>query len=256
MVKLLDKKVVLITGASSGIGQACARIFAQKKYSLAIGARRIDRINTLSEELIALGAPQVYAEYLDVTNTGSIERFYSGFQKSFEQLDVLINNAGGALGLEHIVDGDPQQWKTMLDTNVMGVLLICKTFLPTMIAAKTGQVINIGSIAGHVVYENGAAYCASKHALTAISRTLKLELNEHNIRVTSVDPGMVETEFSLVRLRDEEKAKKVYQGLKPLSAEDIAECVFFAADRPKHVNIDEIIVTPIAQASVYKVKRE
>ncbi len=249
-------QLICITGASSGIGTATAKVFARNRFSLAIGARREDRVQGLKKELLTLGAPDVLACHLDVTEANSVENFCLQMETKFQRgPDILVNNAGGALGLESIVTGDEKQWQQMLDANVMGLLRMTKRCVPHMIALNAGHVINIGSIAGHYVYEGGGVYCASKFAVDAITKTLKLELNDFGIRVTTIDPGLVETEFSMVRLKDPVRAKAVYAGMTPLSPEDIAECIYFVASRPKHVNIDEIIITPTDQASINKVRR-
>lgn len=251
-----SSKYVCITGASSGIGEACAKVFAQKGYNVALGARRIERLENLKRELVSLGAASVFFDYLDVCSDESITIFVQKMMDYFKQnLDILVNNAGLALGFEHIKDGNFEDWKTMFDTNVLGVLNITKKILPYMLTRNIGHVVFIGSIAGHQVYEHGAVYCASKHALKAIAKTLRLELNGTNIKVSTIDPGMVETEFSIVRLRNPHKAKKVYEGMNPLVAQDVAECVDFVVTRPAHVNIDEILVMPLDQASVYRLHR-
>jgi NADP-dependent 3-hydroxy acid dehydrogenase YdfG len=248
--------VVVITGASAGIGQSTARAFARCGCHLVIGARREERLAELTPQLQDLGAASVLALPLDVRQADSVKSFYTAFKAKHEACDVLVNNAGLVLGVDHIADGNFDDWETILDTNVMGVLRMCRTFLPDMKTKQKGHVIMIGSISGHQVYEGGGPYCATKHAVNAITRTLKLELNGTNIRVSSIDPGLVETEFSVVRLGSESQAKKVYDGLTPLTGDDIAECVVFAASRPPHVNIDEMIVMPTAQAAVHKVHRE
>jgi len=248
-------QVAVITGASSGIGAACAETFARGGYALALGARRLDRLESMVSSLRALGAPDVVVWDLDVQTIPSIEQFALGVYQHFGTIDVLINNAGLAAGLDPVITGKDADWEAMYETNVLGLLRVTRAFLPTMIQHNHGHVVNIGSIAGFQTYANGAAYAGSKHAVRAISGALRLELSGTAIRVSEVDPGMVETEFSLVRLQDEAKAKAVYQGMKPLTATDIADCVFFAATRPAHVNVDHIIVMPTAQAAVNKVHR-
>lgn len=252
----LTGKVACITGASSGIGAATAAAFAEQGCHLIAGARRLDRLETLAKQWTELGAASVHIHKLDVRDDNSVASFSQFAHEKFPALDILVNNAGLVIGLDHIAQGQLSDWQTIIDTNVMGVLRVCRSFLPAMIEAKKGHIVMIGSIAGHQTYEGGGPYCASKHALKALSQTLKLELNGTNIRVTSIDPGMVETEFSIVRLGSEEKAKKVYEGLTPLEAKDIADCIVFAASRPAHVNIDNMIIMPTAQATVYKVHRE
>lgn len=249
-------KTVVITGASSGIGEACAIIFAKAGYRIAIGARRIDRLEELAIKLKTSGAPDVLVLPLDVRNQNSVQEFSANIGKKFDKINVLINNAGLASGLDPVLTGKDEDWQAMIDTNVYGLLRVTRELLPAIIASGQGHIINMGSIAAFQTYANGAVYAGTKHAVKAITGALKLELNGLPVRVSSIDPGMVETEFSLVRLKDETKARGVYQGLIPLSAEDIAECVYFAASRPPHVNIDHILVMPTAQATVYKVHRE
>lgn len=254
---VLKERVVLITGSSSGIGYETAKHFAQNwQCKLALGARRLSRLVELKAELLKLGASEVFCAELDVRSSDSSQAFIEAVHQQFSKVDVLVNNAGLVLGVDHIADGSPDDWQTIFDTNVLGLLRICRLVLPGMKQQCSGHVINIGSISGHQVYEGGGPYCGTKHAVKAITQTLKLELNGLNIRVTTIDPGLVETEFSLVRLGSEEKAKQVYQGMQPLTGADIAECVVFAASAPTHVNIDEIIVTPTAQASATKVARQ
>lgn len=254
---MADVKNIVITGASAGIGESCARAFARKNHRLFLGARRIDRLRRLKEELLNQGASEVYEYQLDVTDDRLVSQFC---QESLEvaqgQIDCVINNAGLALGLEPIAEGNPKDWQKVLDTNVMGVLRICRGLLSQMINQASGHLIFLSSIAAHQVYEGGGVYCASKHAVKALAQALKLELNGTGIRVTTIDPGMVETEFSRVRFRgDRKKAAQVYQGLAPLTGEDIANSVLFAFEQPAHVNLDQLIVMPTAQASVYKVSR-
>ncbi|MFW7378190.1 MAG: SDR family NAD(P)-dependent oxidoreductase [Oligoflexus sp.] len=252
----LKRKVACITGASSGIGAATAAAFAEKGCHIIAGARRKERLDRLAQEWQEMGAPSVLTLELDVRSDESVQNFQTVACQAFPKIDILVNNAGLVLGMDTIATGQSSDWQTILDTNVMGVLRICRSFIPSMIEAGSGHIMMIGSIAGHQVYEGGGPYCASKHAVKALTQTLKLELNGKGIRVTSIDPGMVETEFSIVRLGSEEKAKQVYRGLTPLVAADIADCIVFAASRPVHVNIDEMIVMPTAQAAVYKVHRE
>lgn len=248
-------KTIVVTGASSGIGEACAEMFAKGGYRIALGARRKDRINALAKKLASLGAEQVLALPLDVREQESVDQFTATVLNEFQDINVLINNAGLASGLDPVVTGKDSDWQAMLDTNVYGLLRVTRSFIPSLIASKNGHIINMGSIAAFQTYANGAVYAGTKHAVKAITGALKLELNGLPVRVSSIDPGMVDTEFSLVRLQDAEKAKAVYQGMTPLSAQDIAECVWFAATRPAHVNIDHIIVMPTDQATVYKVHR-
>lgn len=248
--------VVAITGASAGIGEALALAYARKGQHLFLGARRIERLQSLKERLIAEGAASVSVSELDVRVDASVSAWTDLAFQTYKQVDILLNNAGLVLGMDPIEKGSIEDWTTIFDTNVMGVLRICRQFIPRFRQQNSGHIVMLGSIAGHQVYEGGGPYCASKFSIKALTRTLKLELNGSPIRVSSVDPGMVETEFSVVRFRgDRERADQVYKGLTPLCAQDIADCVEFVTSRPAHVNIDEIIVMPTDQASVSKVNR-
>ncbi len=219
-------------------------------YRIAAGARRFERVNrVVGEQGVALP--------LDVTRLESIDAFVAEVRKKFGRIDVLVNNAGLARGLNPIAEASDQDWIEMWETNVLGLMQLTRACLPLLRKAKHGHIVNLGSIAGFETYVGGAGYTASKHAVHAISRTLRLELNGEPIRVTEVMPGMVETEFSVVRFRgDRQAAKKVYEGVKPLVAADIADCIVFAVTRPPHVDIDEIVVRPIAQATAWKVARK
>lgn len=245
---------VVITGASSGIGEACALSFAKLRRPLVLGARRMERLDQVARACSDLGSPKVLAVHLDVRDPASIVRFHAAAE--LESPDILVNNAGLARGRDPIATHPDEVMLEMVETNVTGFLRVTRAFLPAMIARKAGHLIHLGSIAGEQVYEGGGIYCATKFALRAISRTLRLELLGTNIRCTEIAPGMVETEFSVVRMGgDADKAKAVYQGVKPLVAQDIADCVVWAATRPAHVHIQEIMLTPTAQASVNKVVR-
>jgi len=248
-------KTVVISGASAGIGLATAEVFAAAGWRLALGARRTDRLEVARAALLKLGAAEVFCSALDVTDSASVSAFASAVQGRFGAIDVLVNNAGLALGVDRLATVSERDWTQVLETNVSGVLRMIRSFLPTMIESGRGHVINMGSIAGKVVYEGGSVYCASKHAVRAITSTLRLEVHGTGIRVTSIDPGMVETEFSEVRFGDREKARSVYKGMTPLTARDIAECVHFAANRPPHVNIEDITLMPVDQSAVHKVHR-
>jgi NADP-dependent 3-hydroxy acid dehydrogenase YdfG len=248
--------VVCISGASSGIGQSVAEIFAENGCHLFLGARRVDRLQELTQLLLAKGAASVKIHHLDVRSSASVTSWAQACLCVHDTIDVLVNNAGLVLGLDPIETGSEEDWQTIMDTNVMGVLRLTQAFLPKLKQQNRGHIVMIGSIAGHQAYEGGSAYCASKFGVKAITRTLKLELNGTGIRIGSIDPGMVETEFSVVRFKgDLDRAKNVYKGLEPLKARDIAECVYFMCDRPSHVNLDEIIIMPTAQATVYKTHR-
>lgn len=252
----LDPGVVVVTGASSGIGAACAEEFAKAGYHLALGARRLDRLEQLAPKLEALGAKSIFFQTLDVCDEASSDQFIESVLKKFSnQVDVLINSAGLARAVDALHEGKTRDWEMMINTNVLGLARISRGFTNPMIQQNSGHIINIGSIAGFHTYAGGAVYAGSKHAVKAISGAMRLELSGTNIRVTELDPGMVETEFSNVRLDSDEKADAVYKGMIPLTAKDIAECAFFAATRPAHVNLDHIIIMPTAQASVYKTHR-
>jgi 3-hydroxy acid dehydrogenase / malonic semialdehyde reductase len=275
----LKDKWVLITGASSGFGAAAARAFGAEGSKLLLGARRVDRLKTVAAGARQAGAPEAYFHALDVSKTASVEAFVAWARGTIthdqssvnsdqlsviskqssatsERLDVLINNAGGAHGLDTVATGKDDDWETMLQTNVLGILRMTRATLPLMLDNPGSSLINIGSIAGHAAYEGGAAYCAAKAGELQITRTLRLELNGTGIRVTTVDPGLAETEFSAVRFKgDLARAKKVYEGTRPLTAEDIAEILVWVASRPPHVNIDELLVKPTDQAANHKVYR-
>ena len=242
-------RVAVVTGASSGIGAATARRLAAEGFSVVAAARRRDRLDAL-----AAATPGIRPVTLDVTSTSSV----AALAASFPDVDVLVNNAGGAIGVEPVEQADPADWQAMYDTNVLGVLRVTQALLPALERGPGGHIVMTGSIAGHLVYEGGAGYTAAKHAETALAETLRLELNGRPIRVTEIAPGMVRTEeFSLVRMRgDRAKADAVYAGVEaPLTAEDIADCIAFAVTRPAHVNIDLLVVKPLAQAAPHKVAR-
>lgn len=251
----LKGKHCVITGASAGIGQAIAKSFAREGATLHLGARRLGRLEQLKGELTDLGANHVHIYELDVCDDSSSQSFCAEVLQN-GGIDILVNNAGMAAGVDHLSDGQVSDWQQMIDTNVMGVLRVTRGLLPTMKEKRSGLIINLGSIAGHFAYEGGGVYCATKHALYALTKTLKLELNGFNIRVSTIDPGLVETEFSKVRLKDEEKAKTVYKDVTPLTPEDIADCAHFIATRPAHMNIDDMIVMPTQQSAVYKIARD
>jgi NADP-dependent 3-hydroxy acid dehydrogenase YdfG len=263
MNTILKDKWVLITGASSGFGAAAALAFAAEGSKLLLGARRVDKLAQVAEQARQAGASAVHFHKLDVSQTPSVEAFVAwarqlatSHQSQVVRLDVLVNNAGGAHGLEPVAQGKDEDWEAMLQSNVLGLLRVTRAALPLMVGNPGSSIINIGSVAGHTAYEGGAAYCAAKAGELQISRTLRLELNGTGIRISTIDPGLAKTEFSLVRFKgDAARAKKVYEGTQPLIAEDIAEIIVWVASRPSHVNIDELIVKPVDQAAVYKVYR-
>jgi 3-hydroxy acid dehydrogenase/malonic semialdehyde reductase len=259
----LKDKWVLITGASSGFGAAAAQAFAAERAKLLLGARRLDRLEQVAKEAKKAGATEAHVHGLDVSETTSVESFMAWAKQKTGPpsspgagLHVLINNAGGAQGLDPVAEGKDKDWETMLQTNVLGVLRVTRAALPLIPKDSGSSIINIGSVAGHVAYEGGAAYCAAKAGELQITRALRLELNGTGIRVSTVDPGLAETEFSLIRFKgDAARAKKVYEGTRPLTAEDIADILVWIAARPEHVNIDEVLVKPVDQAAIHKVYR-
>ncbi len=246
---------VLVTGASSGIGEACARAFAARGARLVLTARRTDRLEALGRELREAHGTESHLLTLDVRDVGVVTRVLEELPQPWA-VDVLINNAGLGRGFEPLQDGDSRDWEEMIDTNVKGLLYVTRAILPGMIARGSGHVINIGSTAGHEVYPRGAVYCATKHAVDAITRGLRMDVLGTGVRVGTVDPGMVETDFSRVRFHgDEVRAAAVYQGLRPLTAADVADAVVYVATRPPHVNIDEMILRPTDQATSTMVHR-
>jgi 3-hydroxy acid dehydrogenase/malonic semialdehyde reductase len=253
----LKEKVVFITGASSGIGRSCARAFASQDARLILAARRRDRLEELAAELKLMPRRKVHILALDVRSRTAVERAVNEIPPAWDAVDILVNNAGLSRGLDKLHEGKLDDWEEMIDTNVKGLLYVSRAIIPGMVKRGRGHIINIGSVAGHEVYPNGNVYCATKFAVKALSRGLRLDLSGTGVRVSSVDPGMVETEFSLVRFRgNKERAEKVYQGLTPLSPDDIADAIVYCATRPPHVNVSEMIVMPIDQASTTLVHRK
>jgi NADP-dependent 3-hydroxy acid dehydrogenase YdfG len=253
----MDKRIALITGATSGIGEATARTFAAQGWDVIITGRRTARLKELKKELEGEYGVEVLALSFDIRDRHQIEASLGALPDRFRRIDILVNNAGLAAGLEHIDEGASVDWEAMIDTNIKGLLYTTRLVSRLMIEAGGGHIINIGSIAGRQVYENGAVYCASKHAVNALSQGMRIDLVRHGIRVTEVRPGMVETEFSEVRFHgDVARAAAVYDGVEPLTAEDIAQAVLWAVTRPPHVNIDEIALTPQQQANAYYTYRK
>ena len=246
------KGLVVVTGASSGFGAATALRFAALGHALYLGARRLERLREVARQCRSAGGPEVEARALDVRSKESIDAFCAGAGTPA----VLLNNAGLALGRDTVEKITEEDLLGMVETNVIGLVRVTRGFLPRMIEARRGHIVNLGSYAARGVYEGGAVYAATKHSVRVISQTLRLELSGTNIRVTEIDPGLAETEFSLVRLGDEEKAKEVYRGMQPLTAADVADAIVWAVTRPPHVNISELVMTPTAQASLTKVHRE
>jgi len=246
----LENKMVFITGASSGIGKSCARAFAEQGARLILAARRLERLEDLAVELKRKPGQDILLLSLDVRKQPAVERAVNGLPAEWAAIDVLVNNAGLSRGLDKIHEGKLEDWEEMIDANIKGLLYVSRAVIPGMVKRGRGHIINLGSIAGYEVYPGGNVYCATKFAVRAISKGMRIDLNGTPIRVSEIAPGMVETEFSLVRFRgDKERAGKVYQGLTPLSPDDIADAVVYCATRPPHVNIEAMIVTPTAQAA-------
>lgn len=252
----LHNQWILITGASSGFGAAAAKLFARCHAHLLLGARRTDRLEAVARSAREHGAASASCHPLDVASTASVNEFMHWAKSITPRLDVLLNNAGGALGLDPVAEGRDEDWEAMLQSNVLGVLRMTRAALPLLKHAAGSSIINIGSTAGHVPYEGGAAYCAAKAGELQITRVLRLELNGTGIRVCTINPGAAHTEFSNVRFKgDQSRAAKVYEGMIPLSAEDVAETIVWVASRPPHVNIDELIIKPTDQAAMHKIHR-
>jgi NADP-dependent 3-hydroxy acid dehydrogenase YdfG len=250
----LSGRIVLITGASAGIGEACARAFANEGARLVLAARRVGRLEELAEKLRA--RTDVLLLELDVRDAGAVAERIGGLPAEWADVDVLVNNAGLGRGLDKLQEGSVPDWDEMVDTNVKGLLYVTRAIVPGMVARGRGHVINLGSVAGHEVYPGGAVYCATKHAVRAITQGLRLDVVGSGVRVSTVDPGMVETEFSVVRFHgDQDRAKNVYRGLDALTPDDIAETIVWIASRPAHVCIDEVIIKPTDQASATVVHR-
>lgn len=243
-------KIALITGATSGIGEACAHLFARENYNLVLTGRRIDRLEKLAKKLNDKYNVEVAVSQFDVRNREDVAENLENLPAKWKHVDVLVNNAGLSQGLDPIQKGDLDDWDTMIDTNIKGLLYVSKIVANWMIDNKKGHIVNIGSIAGKEVYANGNVYCATKHAVDALNKGMRIDLLPYGIKVTAIHPGAVETEFSEVRFKgDKERAKKVYDGFEPLVADDIAETIWFVVSRPKHVNINDMIVMPTAQAN-------
>ena len=248
----LKDKTVLITGASAGIGEAIAREFAEQGCRLILIARRFKRLEKLATEL----KTETHLIELDIRNREAVEKAISSLPESYQSIDILVNNAGLSRDLGKIFEANPDGWEDMIDTNIKGLLYVSRMVLLGMVERNSGHIINIGSIAGHEVYPKGHVYCATKHAVDAITKGMRMDLFDKNIRVSTIDPGLVETEFSEVRFYgDKERAKKVYQGYKALEARDIAESVVWVASRPSHVQIAELIILPSDQASAAVLNR-
>lgn len=246
----MNNKIALITGATAGIGYETALLLAQNNFNLILTGRRKDRLESIKKEIESNFHVQVYNLNFDIRNRSEVENALSAIPDEWKAIDVLINNAGLAAGLAPINSADVEDWEAMIDTNVKGLLYATRVVSPWMVQRKKGHIINISSIAGKEAYPNGSVYCGTKHAVSAITKAMRIELMPSGIKVTSIAPGAVETEFSLVRFRwDEEKAANVYKGFTPLNAKDIAETILFVISRPAHVNIDDLLIMPTNQAS-------
>lgn len=245
-------KIAIVTGVTSGIGRATAIMLAENKYNLILTGRREEMLEALKKEIEVKFKRDVLALNFDIRNKEEVDKAIDNLPERWRKIDLLVNNAGLAVGLNHIQDGVVDDWERMIDTNIKGLLYITRRIAPIMIERGKGHVINIGSIAGTQVYENGNVYCASKHAVHALSQGMREDMLKHNIKVTEIRPGMVETEFSLVRFKgDQDKAKSTYNGLTPLFAEDIADAILFVITRPDHVCINDMEITPTAQANAF-----
>ncbi len=249
-------KIALITGATAGIGEACARLFAQQNHNLILLARREDRLHALSEKLAKEFGIEVKTHVADVRDKLAVQNLES-LPDEWKKVDILINNAGLSRGLDPINSGDTEDWDVMIDTNVKGLLYVTKVVSNWMIKSGSGHIVNIGSIAGKETYLNGNVYCATKYAVDSLNQAMRIDLLPHKIKVTGIHPGAVKTEFAEVRFKgDTERAKKVYDGFEPLHAQDIAEAIWFAVSRPAHVNINDMIVMATAQANTTHLLRE
>lgn len=247
--------IALVTGATSGIGNATALLLAKNNFDIIITGRRDNLLNKLAGEIEALGV-KVLALNFDIRDHKAVKNAISTLPEFWKNIDILVNNAGLASGLDLFYEADTEDWEKMIDTNIKGLLYMSREITPIMVQRKTGHIVNISSIAGWEVYEKGHVYCATKHGVEALTRGMRIDLVKHNIKVTAIAPGMVETEFSIVRFHgDKEKAKNVYKGIDPLTAADIADAVLYVVTRPKHVSIDEMLIMPTAQANATVVNR-
>lgn len=244
------KNITLITGATSGIGRSCAYIFAKNNHNLIITGRRKDKLNEISKELISKFGIEVLTLPFDIRDNDAVKKAVNSLPQPWKNINILINNAGLAVGLNSIQDGDVDDWERMIDTNVKGLLYMSRAVLPLLVKQNKGHIINIGSIAGKEVYPNGNVYCATKHAVDALSKAMRIDLVKHNIKVTQIAPGAIDTEFSLVRFKgDKAKADSVYNGYQPLLATDVADVIYYTTTLPAHVNINDLVLMPTAQAS-------
>ena len=243
-------KIIMVTGATAGFGKATALKFAKNGYDIIITGRRKERLDDLEKELLGMDI-KVLSLNFDVRNRFEVEDTIKSLPEEWKKIDILVNNAGLAVGMDHIDEGNVDDWDRMIDTNIKGLLYVTRAVAPLMSARNSGYIFNISSIAGKEEYEYGNVYCASKHAVDSLSRSMRIDLLKHNIKVTNIAPGMAETEFALVRFKgDKERAKSVYKGIDPLTGEDIAEVIFYCASMPAHVCINDIAITPTQQANV------
>jgi 3-hydroxy acid dehydrogenase / malonic semialdehyde reductase len=251
VAKISDmKKIIMVTGATSGFGRAIAVKFAGNGFDVIITGRRKERLDSLEKELKTVAGTRILSLNFDVRDRSVTEAVIGSLPEEWKKIDILVNNAGLAAGLSHIDEGDVDDWDRMIDTNVKGLLYVSKAVIPLMVARKRGYIFNISSIAGKEEYENGNVYCASKHAVDSLSKSMRIDLLKHNIKVTNIAPGMAETEFSLVRFSgDAEKAKAVYTGIEGMTAGDIADTIFYCATMPDHVCINDLTITPTQQAN-------
>ena len=244
-------KTIMITGATSGFGKATALRFAENGYNIIITGRRKVLLDELKKELNTFENIKVHSLCFDVRKKGEVEKVIGNLPEEWKKIDILVNNAGLAVGLDHIQTGNTDDWDTMIDTNVKGLLYVTRAVAPLMVVQNKGHIFNLGSIAGKETYENGNVYCASKFAVDALSKSMRIDMLKNNIKVTLIAPGMAETEFALVRFKgDEQKAKNIYKGIDALTAEDIADVIYYCATLPDHVCINEVVITPTQQASV------
>jgi len=244
-------KTIMITGATAGFGKATAMRFAKNGYNIIITGRRKDRLDELEKELFSYGKIKVLSLNFDVRKRDEVASVIGNLTAEWKAIDILVNNAGLAVGLDHIDTGNIDDWERMIDTNVKGLLYVTRAVAPLMVDRGKGHIINIGSIAGKEAYENGNVYCATKSAVDALSKSMRIDLLKNNIKVTHIAPGMAETEFSLVRFKgDEEKANTIYKGIDALTADDIADAIYYCATLPAHVNINDLVITPTQQAGV------
>lgn len=250
-------QIVMVTGATSGIGEACAHLFAQNGFRLILTGRRKERLESIKSILHTSFKAEVLTLCFDVRNRQETTQMLQSLPEAWQNIDILINNAGLSLGLDPIHEGDPDDWETMIDTNIKGLLYVTRMISPGMVNRRCGHIINIGSVAGKEVYLKGNVYCATKYAVDALTRAMRMDLLEHGIKVTQIAPGAANTEFSTVRFHgDKSRANKVYTGFEPLTAHDVAEAVWFAASRPAHVNVNDLLLMPAAQANATQIFRK